>query len=131
MENNIDLKNVNLILSSLKNINKNEKKDNRLLKINSLNNNGIKNMLPFITEDNENICKMIDCLEINQLINKYKTTYKNIDKEQILDLKKEAISHIRKNLNDNNKYMADLVIKALEIKDIINKNYKRGENNGL
>lgn len=126
--------NINIILNALKNNKQNnlqEEKKESLLKINSLSNSNIKNILPLITEDSENMYKMLSCLEINQLVNKYKATYQNIEKDKILDLKKEAVIHIRKNLNEDNKYMADLIIKVLEIKEIINRNYKRGVNNGL
>ena len=70
-------------------------------------------------------------MEVNQLINSYKKTYESIDEDKILDLKKEAILYIKSNLNEKNKYMADLVVKVIEIKDIMSKNYKRSVDNGL
>lgn len=126
--------NINLILNALKNNKQNniqEEKKGSLLKVNSLNSNNIKTILPLITEDSENMYKMLSCLEVNQLVNNYKATYQTIEKDKILDLKKEAVTYIRRNLNEDNKYMADLIIKVLEIKEIMNRNYKRGVNNGL
>ena len=127
-ENNIDLNNISLILDMLKNNKKEEKKQDKnqdnLLMINSTNSSYIKDMLPLITDDSENIYKMINCLEINQLITNYKKAYQSIEKEKVLDLKKEAILHIKNNLNQKNKYMVDLLVKVIEIKDIMNKNYK-------
>ncbi len=127
-ENNIDFNNISLILDMLKNNKKEEKKQDKnqdnLLMINSTNSSYIKDMLPLITDDSENIYKMINCLEINQLITNYKKAYQSIEKEKVLDLKKEAILHIKNNLNQKNKYMVDLLVKVIEIKDIMNKNYK-------
>ena len=126
-ENNIDFNNISLILNTLKNT---QKEDSLLMK-NYKNTNYIKELLPLIVEDNENIYKIINYLEVNQLINSYKKTYESIDEYKILDLKKEAILYIKSNLNEKNKYMADLVVKVIEIKDIMSKNYKRSVDNGL
>ena len=127
-ENNIDFNNISLILDMLKNNKKEEKKQDKnqdnLLMINSTNSSYIKDMLPLITDNSENVYKMINCLEINQLITNHKKAYQSIEKEKVLDLKKEAILHIKNNLNQKNKYMVDLLVKVIEIKDIMNKNYK-------
>ncbi|WP_317368700.1 hypothetical protein [uncultured Tyzzerella sp.] len=134
-ENSIDFNNISLILNTLKNMKKQDEKedkkeDNLLMK--SYNNTAyIKNILPLITDDNENIYRIISCLEINQLVTNYKKTYQTIDKEKVIDLKKEAFLYIKSNLNEKNKHMADLALKFIEIKEIMNKNYKRGVNNGL
>lgn len=130
-ENNIDFNNISLILNTLKNTQKEDKKEDSLLMKNYKNTNYIKELLPLIVEDNENIYKIINYLEVNQLINSYKKTYESIDEDKILDLKKEAILYIKSNLNEKNKYMADLVVKVIEIKDIMSKNYKRGVDDGL
>ena len=130
-ENNIDFNNISLILNTLKNTQKEDKKEDSLLMKNYKNTNYIKELLPLIVEDNENIYKIINYLEVNQLINSYKKTYESIDEDKILDLKKEAILYIKSNLNEKNKYMADLVVKVIEIKDIMSKNYKRGVDGGL
>ena len=130
-ENNIDFNNISLILNTLKNTQKEDKKEDSLLMNNYKNTNYIKELLPLIVEDNENIYKIINYLEVNQLINSYKKTYESIDEDKILDLKKEAILYIKSNLNEKNKYMADLVVKVIEIKDIMSKNYKRSVDNGL
>ncbi|MBS5794453.1 MAG: hypothetical protein KIC92_06790 [Clostridiales bacterium] len=130
-ENNIDFNNISLILNTLKNTQKEDKKEDSLLMKNYKNTNYIKELLPLIVEDNENIYKIINYLEVNQLINSYKKTYESIDEDKILDLKKEAILYIKSNLNEKNKYMADLVVKVIEIKDIMSKNYKRSVDNGL
>ncbi len=125
-DNNIDFNNIGIILNMLKNNKNNEEiKENNLLKINSTNN--LKSILPFVTEDNENMYKILNCIEINQIINKYKQAYKKVDKAQILDLKREAILHIKQNVNENNKHIVELFLKAMEIKHIINNNYKRGD----
>ncbi|WP_250278572.1 hypothetical protein [[Clostridium] colinum] len=126
LENNIDFNNISYLLNIIKeNKNKENSKENNLLKINSINN--IKSILPLLGEDNDNIYKILNYLEINQLLSKYKEAHKNIDKEQVLDLKKEAILHIKQNVNENNKYIADLFLKAMEMKSILNKNYRRGD----
>ena len=130
-ENNIDFNNISLILNTLKNTQKEDKKEDSLLMKNYKNTNYIKELLPLIVEDNENIYKIINYLEVNQLINSYKKTYESIDEDKILDLKKEAILYIKSNLNEKNKYMADLVVKVIEIKDIMSKNYKSGVDDGL
>lgn len=130
-ENNIDFNNISLILNTLKNTQKEDKKEDSFLMKNYKNTNYIKELLPLIVEDNENIYKIINYLEVNQLINSYKKTYESIDEDKILDLKKEAILYIKSNLNEKNKYMADLVVKVIEIKDIMSKNYKRGVDDGL
>ncbi|MFR4986648.1 MAG: hypothetical protein ACLUCH_04575 [Lachnospirales bacterium] len=130
-ENNIDFNNISLILNTLKNTQKEDKKEDSLLMKNYKNTNYIKELLPLIVEDNENIYKIINYLEVNQLINSYKKTYESIDEDKILDLKKEAILYIKSNLNEKNKYMADLVVKVIEIKDIMSKNYKRSVDDGL
>lgn len=120
--------NINLLLNYIKNNNENNQNNNNecLLKINSINSSAIKGLLPHITDNSENIYKILNYLEINQLITKYKETYKNIDKEKILDLKKEAIVYIKSNIDEKNKFMVDLFLKAMEMKDIINSNYERG-----
>lgn len=130
-ENNIDFNNISLILNTLKNTQKEDKKEDSLLMKNYKNTNYIKELLPLIVEDNENIYKIINYLEVNQLINSYKKIYESIDEDKILDLKKETILYIKSNLNEKNKYMADLVVKVIEIKDIMSKNYKRGVDDGL
>ena len=123
-ENSLDLDNLNLILSVLKN-NKNETKENNLLKINS--NNNLKNILPIISDNNENIYKIFNYIEINQFLNKYKETSKNIEKDKKLDLKKEALIHIKDNINEKNRYLVDIFLKAIEIKHIMQNNYNRGD----
>lgn len=122
---NIDFNNLNLILNML--TKKEENTDeNAIFKIKS--NNNIKSILPFITKDDSNIQKVLDCIEINNIISTYKETNKNIDNSKALQLKKEAILYIKKNVENDNKYIADIFIKAMEIKEILN---NRGVKNGL
>lgn len=125
MEDNFD--NIQTILNMLKENNTENKQDNkeqkeeRFLNINSTNK--IKTILPLLmTENNENINKMINCLEINQILTEYKQAYNKIDKKNIIDLKKEAIFYIKENVNEDKKYMADLFLKIAEIKHILNNN---------
>ncbi len=122
---NIDFNNLSLILNMLKN-NEQHIDENSIFKIKS--NNNIKTILPFIAKDDENIYKMLNCIEINNVISTYRETNKNIDNTKALQLKKEAILHIKKNVEDKNQYIADIFIKAMEIKEILN---NRGVNNGL
>lgn len=131
LENNLDTKNINLLLNLMKNNNENKNNDNTLLKINSINNSPIKNVLPILSNDTENIYKILNCLELNQLVTRYREVNKNIDEEQILNLKREAILHIKQNIGDKNKYLADIFLKAIEIKNIIRCNYKKENINGL
>ena len=122
---NIDFNNLSLILNMLKN-NEQHIDENSIFKIKS--NSNIKTILPFIAKDDENIYKMLNCIEINNVISTYRETNKNIDNTKALQLKKEAILHIKKNVEDKNQYIADIFIKAMEIKEILN---NRGVNNGL
>ena len=59
-ENNIDFNNISLILNTLKNTQKEDKKEDSLLMKNYKNTNYIKELLPLIVEDNENIYKIIN-----------------------------------------------------------------------
>ena len=122
---NIDFNNLSLILNMLKN-NEQHIDENSIFKIKS--NSNIKTILPFIAKDDENIYKMLNCIEINNVISTYRETNKNVDNTKALQLKKEAILHIKKNVEDKNQYIADIFIKAMEIKEILN---NRGVNNGL
>ena len=125
-KNNIDLNKLAIILNMVKNNEKkNETNENNLLKINSTNN--LKSILPLVTENNENLNKILNYVEINQLINKYKEASKNIDNEQKLNLKKEVLVHIKDNINEKNKYLVDMFFKAIEIKHIMENNHKRGD----
>lgn len=123
MEDNFD--NIQTILNMLKENNEKNNEENktqnqqRFLNINSTNK--IKTILPLLmTEDNDNINKMINCLQINQIVTEYKQAYNKIDKKNIIDLKKEAIFYIKENVNEDKKYMADLFLKIAEIKHILN-----------
>ena len=75
MEDNFD--NIQTILNMLKENNEKNNEENktqnqqRFLNINSTNK--IKTILPLLmTEDNDNINKMINCLQINQIVTEYK-----------------------------------------------------------
>lgn len=126
-KNDFNFNNISLLLNYIKNNNKQEDNEKgNLLNINSINSSSVKAVLPYITEDSDNIYKILNYLEINQLITKYREAYKNIDKEQIFDLKKEAMLHIKSNINDKNKFMVDLFLKAMEMKNIIKSNYQGG-----
>lgn len=123
MEDNFD--NIQAILNMLKQNNTEDiqenkaQKEERFLNINSTSK--IKTILPLLmTENNDNINKMINCLEINQILTEYKQAYNKIDKKNIIDLKKEAIFYIKENVNEDKKYMADLFLKIAEIKHILN-----------
>lgn len=115
--------NLNLIFNMLKNVNKEENKE--LVKYDFKN---AKNILPFILENSENINKIINIIEAKQILYNYKMSYKDVDKDKILDLKKNTILNIKENLNYQSKYIVDLLIKFIEIKEIMN---KRRINNGL
>lgn len=108
----------------------NIKSDNEIVKFNLDNSNirSIKAVLPYIdTEYKNKMDIFINFMEINNLISKYRYTYNNLDIEQKPELKKNVLLYIKPQLDEKNKPMIDIFVKAIEINKILNSNYiKRG-----
>ncbi|MFI3231189.1 MAG: hypothetical protein R3Y29_06555 [bacterium] len=125
------------------NQNKTNNQDSSQVSILKLNNNfaSIKSILPYILEEssissstnhnnNSNIAQapanqnnqvydFIEILEINELVNSYKKNYTSISSDKKQDLKKEAILYIQSNVNNENKYLVEAIIKMMEINQIL------------
>ncbi len=126
MSNNLNTDNLQLLSSIL---NKPKDNSNKLLKTNSNQVTMVKNMLPYLSNQNSPILdKIINTIEISQFINDYKLSYNTISTNQVFDLKKETIDTIKSNINEDKKYMVDVLLKFLEINEIVK---NKGEKNGL
>lgn len=113
-----DIQNIKSLLDIMKTSEtKNIEDENKLLKLSSLNINKIKS-LPIIKID-ENMSNMLSYMAINELLNSYKQAKKFIKNGDASKLKKEAMLHIKSNMDDKNKYIVDVVIKALEMQSIL------------
>lgn len=121
--------NIKLMSNLIKN---NQNKNSyKFLKTNTNQISTLKTLLPYFSNNDNNnnfLDKMINSLEINQFISDYQNSSKNIDTNQLSELKKETIFHIKSNLNQNTQYMADILLKFMEIKEIIK---NEGEKNGI
>lgn len=136
-ENEPDLKNISKIMNIMKEINfKKEEpiqKDTKesLFKENS-NIKTMKSVLPYLDiEHKNNIGGFINFMEAKDVLNQYKDISLNLDKEEKMRAKKDIFLAIKPKLNEENKPLIDLLVKFIEINDIIKKfNFEKEKNSG-